>query len=264
MLEASAYPMLLNVIRERVLPDWTRNAEKERQRSGKDTGEHQNRLNTWWGLKRARLELQDRMSERQRIIACSAVMKRNIFVFLSTDILSTNAIKAFLFDDDYSFGILQSDTHWQWFVAKCSKLKSDFRYTPQSVFDTFPWPQGPDFRGPTSGGVEAVAAAGREVRRVRDEALTRIKGGLRAVYRTLELPGKNPLKDAHAALDAAVLDAYGFPPGSDVLQSLLDLNRRVARRETTGQQVTPPGIPPGYAPTGPKRSTLVTDDCIVS
>jgi hypothetical protein len=33
---------------------------------------------------------------------------------------------------------------------------------------------------------------------------------LRAAYRTLELPGKNPLKDAHAALDADALDAYGF------------------------------------------------------
>jgi hypothetical protein len=52
--------------------------------------------------------------------------------------------------------------------------------------------------------IEAVATAGREVRRVQAEALTKIKGGLRAVYRTLELPGANPLKDAHAALDATV------------------------------------------------------------
>jgi len=33
---------------------------------------------------------------------------------------------------------------------------------------------------------------------------------MRALYRTLELPGRHPLKDAHAALDAAVLAAYGF------------------------------------------------------
>ena len=52
----------------------------------------------------------------------------------------------------------------------------------------------------------------REVRRVRDEALTKLKGSLRAVYRTLELPGKNPLKVAYAALDTAVLAAYGFSP----------------------------------------------------
>ena len=37
-----------------------------------------------------------------------------------------------------------------------------------------------------------------------------MKGGLRALYRTLELPGVNPLKAAHAALDAAVLAAYVF------------------------------------------------------
>jgi hypothetical protein len=39
---------------------------------------------------------------------------------------------------------------------------------------------------------------------VQADALTKIKGGLRGLYRTLELPGKNPLKDAHAELDAAV------------------------------------------------------------
>src|SRR5690606_13313555 len=105
---------------------------------------------------------------------------------------------------------------------------------------------------------DAVAAAGREVRRVREEALKVIKGGLRAVYRTLELPGRHPLKDAHAALDAAVLSAYGFNPKADLLKQLLDLNHAVAAREKAGQAVTPPGVPPPYGdPAG-----LVTDDCI--
>src|SRR5690606_8971087 len=49
--------------------------------------------------------------------------------------------------------------------------------------------------------IDAVAAAARELRRVRAEALPKLKGGLRALYRTLELPGANPLKDANAALD---------------------------------------------------------------
>jgi hypothetical protein len=56
--------------------------------------------------------------------------------------------------------------------------------------------------------IDTVAAAARELRRVRAEALPKIKGGLRALYRTLELPGANPLKDAHAILDTAVLTAY--------------------------------------------------------
>ena len=51
-----------------------------------------------------------------------------------------------------------------------------------------------------------------------------MKGGLRDLYRTLELPGTNPLKDAHAALDTAVLTAYGFDPKKDLLAQLLAIN----------------------------------------
>jgi hypothetical protein len=111
---------------------------------------------------------------------------------------------------------------------------------------------------PTKKQVDAVAAAGREVRRVRAEALKVVTGGLRAVYRTLELPGKHPLKDAHAALDAAVLDAYGFDPKADLLKQLLDLNHAVAAREKAGEPVTAPVVPPTYG----DPAALVTDDCI--
>ena len=77
-------------------------------------------------------------------------------------------------------------------------------------------------------------------------------------YRTLELPGKNPLKDAHAALDTAVLAAYGFSPMKDLLAQLLDLNLAVAGHIADGQQVTAPGLPPSF----PNPSRLITDDCI--
>ena len=83
-------------------------------------------------------------------------------------------------------------------------------------------------------------------------------GGLRAVYRTLELPGKHPLKDAHAALDAAVLAAYGFDAKKDLLAQLLELNLSVADREKQGLKVTAPGVPPSY----PDAKKLVTEDCI--
>lgn len=69
-------------------------------------------------------------------------------------------------------------------------------------------------------------------------------GGLRGVYRTLELPGRHPLTDAHAALDAAVLAAYGFDAKQDLLAQLLELNLSVAAREKAAHPVTAPGIPP--------------------
>jgi hypothetical protein len=69
--------------------------------------------------------------------------------------------------------------------------------------------------------IRAVVDATRKVRRVRAETLPKLKGGQRALYRTLELPGANPLKDAHAALDTAVLAAYGFDAKADLLAQLL-------------------------------------------
>ncbi len=123
----------------------------------------------------------------------------------------------------------------------------------RTVFDTVPWPQAPD-----ANAVRAVAASGREVRRIRAEALPQMRGGLRALYRTLELPGANPLKAAHAALDAAVLAAYGFTPKADLLAQLLTLNREVAARLTRADPVTAPGLPPTF----PRPELLITGDCI--
>jgi hypothetical protein len=100
--------------------------------------------------------------------------------------------------------------------------------------------------------------AGKEIRRVRAEALKLTDGGLRAVYRTLELPGKHPLKDAHGALDAAVLAAYGFDAKQDLLAQLLELNLDIAVREKQGHPVTAPGVPASYGST----EKLVTEDCI--
>jgi len=235
-----------------VLPHVQRLAAKERQRSGKDTGQDQGWLGTWWQHFRCRKEFVDAVSSKRRYMACAEVTKRPIFCFIDVDIRPDHALQAFAFDDDYSFGIVQSDIHWRWFVAKCSKLKSDYRYTPQSVFDTFPWPQ-----APTKAQVRAVASASREVRRLRAEILPTMEGGLRALYRSLELPGKHPLKDAHTALDEAVRAAYGFKRG-DVLAQLLALNLRVARALGKGEPVTSPGVP---APFG-DPAELITDDCI--
>ena len=45
-----------------------------------------------------------------------------------------------------------------------------------------------------------------------------------------ELSGANPLKDAHAALDTAVLTAYGFSAKKDLLARLLSLNQQAPRK----------------------------------
>ncbi len=257
------------------------------------------RLGNWWQFRRACVDTISAITKLSRYVVCSRHMKRSVFEFMSPGVRPDSAIQVFAFEDDYSFGILHSDIHWLWFITKCGKLKSDFRYSPESVFDTFPWPQfdvSPSAAGrdifveppaknrPSSVGatsseyaapdgaktksttagykdsapdgaalakdaiakIDAVAAAARELRRVRAEALPKMKGGLRALYRTLELPGANPLTDAHAALDAAVLTAYGFNPKKDLLAQLLALNQEVAAKIENGEPVMPPGVPKNY------------------
>ncbi|MFY0535501.1 type IIL restriction-modification enzyme MmeI [Nannocystis pusilla] len=44
----------------------------------------------------------------------------------------------FALADDYSFGVLQSALHWQWFTARCSTLKRDYRYTSSTVWARSP------------------------------------------------------------------------------------------------------------------------------
>jgi hypothetical protein len=118
------------------------------------------------------------------------------------------------------------------------------------------------------------------------EACPKMKGGLRALYRTLEwtrsrplarpsrafsfakflspfpkrlkCPGANPLKDAHVALDATVLTAYGFSAKKDLLAQPLALNQQVATKIEKGELVTAPGVPKNY----PDAKKLVTEDCI--
>jgi hypothetical protein len=253
LFDAKGFTGPFRQIETTVLPHITGYANREQKSTGKQTGQDQIWLRTWWQHFRCRKELIDRISAIPRYLACAEVTKRPIFCFVHSEIRPDHTIEAFVLPDDYSFGILQSNAHWQWFVAKCSKLTERFRYTPESVFDTFPWPQ-----SPTKKKVDAVAAAGREVRRIRAEALQKVHGGLRAVYRTLELPGKNPLKDAHATLDSAVLEAYGFSPRKDLLTQLLELNLAVAARIDAGEAVTSPEVPSDY----PNPARLVTNDCI--
>lgn len=254
IIEAQGFPRAFAHIKNNVLPDRLKRAEEGKDADGKMRTHHKAFLDRWWGLAWDRKEFFAEASKlKGRYIACSRVTKRPIFLFLTTSVWPSDKVQAFLFDDDYSFGVLQSAAHWYWFVAKCSKLKSDFCYTPESVFDTFPWPQ-----KPTEKQVVTIAEAGREVRRIRAESVEQLSGGLRTLYRTLDLPGKNPLRDAHTVLDNAVLDAYGFSQKDDLLQRLLDLNQDVAQKIADGGTITAPGIPSSY----PNPASLATADCL--
>lgn len=242
ILQAKRFKAAFAHLEKHVLPDI---------QAKSDASERKASIDYWWHHWRGRKELIAAIKEIPRYLACSRHTKRPIFSFVDSAIRPGDALQVFALADDYSFGILQSAAHYQWFHAKCSNMKSEPRYTSESVFDTFPWPQ-----DVTRVQIDAVAKAGRHLRQVRDQAMQHLDGGLRALYRTLDLPGKNPLKDAHADLDAAVLKAYGFNAKQDLLEEVLKLNHAVASQITSGKNVTGPGIPSSY----PNPETLLTDD----
>ena len=93
---------------------------------------------------------------------------------------------------------------------------------------------------------------------MRREIMAKLGYSLRALYRTLEEPGANPLRDAHARLDAAVRAAYGMDAKADPLAFLLALNLGCAAREKRGDAITPPSLPLPEA----ERAGFTTNDCI--
>ncbi len=263
VIEAQNYQAVFEHLKEKILPVREVKAKEEDEQNqvvlqsnarGTINHTHKGYLQNWWKHSAGRLEMLGEIENMPRIIVCSRVTHRPIFEFISPAIRPDNTLQVFAFEDDYSFGILQSDSHWKWLVEKGSTLRGDFRYTPESVFDTFPWPQ-----QPTPAQVKAVALAGRALHEYRRAAMSRnATMTLRKLYTTLETPGANPLRDLHTALDKAVLTAYGFDLAGDVLAQLLALNESVFARIGKGESVTAPGVPADY----PDRAELVSVGCV--
>jgi hypothetical protein len=159
-------------------------------------------------------------------------------------------LQLFAFGDDYSFGVLQSSSHWEWTKAKGGRLKEDIVYATE-VWRTHPWPQEPR--------EEQVAVAARGLRRVRLDLMSEHGWSLRSLHQAAEVEGPHPLKDAQDAFDAAVADAYGMPPDQGPTEFLLELNQLVAEDEQKGRKVRGPGLPDHLDPNDPR---WFSTDCI--
>jgi hypothetical protein len=250
---ARAYPIPFEHVKERVMPVVIAKAETEKASTGKENTRWTRMAERWWQFRDWMPGTMAAIGSVPRYIAISRVTKRPIFEFISKEIHPDGSLVIFGLADDYSFGILQSGIHYGWFKALCSSLKGDFRYTSDTVFDTFPWPQ-----TPTREQVAAVAAAAVTLRALRREIMGKLQYSLRDLYRTLEEPGANPLRAAHAKLDTAVRAAYAMPTAADPLAFLLALNLELAAKEKAREKITPPGLPlPGS-----EHAIFVSDDCV--
>lgn len=251
-IEATKYSKLFSQLQKTVLPFIEQKAKDEEEGKSNPNGRIQ-QLNIWWKMWRRREDMLIIKETLKRFIGCARVTQRPIFEFFSSEINPNDVVMLFAFDDYYSFGIIDSKLHWLWFNAKCSTLGGTFRYTTDSVWDTFPWPQ-----TPTEAQIKKVAAAARVLHTERTATLKKHNMSLRDLYRLLEQPGKNPIKDLHAALDKAVLEAYGFSDKEDILAQLLALNLSVAEKEKKGEKVQAPGLPEFVK----DKESYVSEDCV--
>ncbi len=261
VMEAGKYEAVFEIVKRKVLSKRISAAAEESERSrealsndpvAKTNRHHGNFLKRWWLLSYPREEMIIRVSALPRFVVCGQVTKRPIFEFVHPSIRPNAALIVFALADDYSFGILQSSLHWEWFKARCSTLEERPRYTSDTVFDSFCWPQ-----SPSKSAISKVASAAVELRRLRRSIMTANGWSFRQLYRTLDLPGENPLRNAHITLDAAVAEAYGITH-EEPLSFLLALNNDCASRETRGESIVRPGVPPAASELG----TLITEDCI--
>ena len=191
--------------------------------------------NHWWLHGRPRIEMRSAINDLDRYIVTPATAKYRMFKWLQTNVLPDHSLIVITRDDDYTFGILHSRIHELWARAKGTQLReaeSGFRYTPTTCFETFPFPH------PTDEQREAIAAAAAELNRLRENWLNPADVSAAELRRrTLtNLYNEYPtwLANAHATLDAAVADAYGWPadsPDQQILERLLALNLERAAAE---------------------------------
>ena len=121
--------------------------------------------------------------------------------FIGKDVITTGTVLIIPNGTLYMLGILMSVLHMAWMRTVGGRMKSDYQYSKDLVYNNFVWPS------PSEELKAKIEAAVQEVLDVRahypDQTLA-------ALYDPLFMPPD--LVKAHAHLDALVDKAYGLSP----------------------------------------------------
>lgn len=134
-------------------------------------------------------------SERRRFIPIG---------FFQNDTLASNLLRVLPNATAYHFGILSSSLHNAWMHTVAGRLKSDYRYSVNIVYNNFPWPK------PTVAQIKSIET---QAQAVLDARTAHASSTLAAMYDPDKMP--DDLARAHAQLDRAVDAAYGYKGGKD-------------------------------------------------
>lgn len=119
--------------------------------------------------------------------------------FFPKDVISTDANSIIANADLFEFGVLESNVHMAWMRTVCGRIKSDYRYSNDIVYNNFPWPT------PTLAQKERIE---KTAQAILDARALYPESSLADLYDELTMPVE--LRKAHRANDKAVMEAYGF------------------------------------------------------
>lgn len=119
--------------------------------------------------------------------------------FVKAGTIVTDRVQIIPDADLYVFGVIISNVHMAWMRVTCMRLKSDYSYSKDVVYNNFPWPS-PD--GTKREAIKKTAQGILDARALYPDS------SLADLYDPRTMPSE--LVKAHIANDKAVLDAYGF------------------------------------------------------
>ena len=147
--------------------------------------------------------------------------------FMTPDIICNDSIQFIPEATLFHFGVLTSNVHMAWMRAVCGRLKSDYRYSKDIVYNNFPWPT------PTpeqQSNIEQTAQAILDARALYPDS------SLADLYDPVLMPPE--LLKAHRENDKAVMQAYGFPikdfTESDCVAELFKMYKAITESEKLG------------------------------
>ena len=208
---AADWPELLGIVEESVKParaHLTTNAIGRK------------RAQFWWRYGSTAGELYSTIKGLDRVLVISRVGQQAAFTFLSPGIVYSEQLIVFPFDTHAAFCTLQSRPHEIWARFFGSTLEDRLRYTPSDCFETFPFPENWETH-------TTLEAAGKAYYDFRAALMIENDEGMTKTYNRFHDPEERDprigeLRRLHAAMDRAVLDAYGWDDIPTDCEFLLD------------------------------------------
>ncbi|MCX6170643.1 MAG: hypothetical protein NTX65_14980 [Ignavibacteriales bacterium] len=113
------------------------------ERMTRDKEKYPRLVDEWWKFWHSRHELYDnlRTTNVQRVLGRSRISNIHMIDFLNKDFVYSESLIIFLFEDNFTFGLLQSSIHQYWAEKYASTMKTDTRYIVSDCFETFPIPK---------------------------------------------------------------------------------------------------------------------------